>query len=110
MYYSIRVIQDYLKEGIEIDLSKLLPELKEAISLPREELIELFKTSNYDILDQLKEEYKVIPEGILAKYNKYTKLGHYEITDKNIDLIDTVSLKVDNRYNRLIPKYNETYD
>ena len=58
LYYAIRVIRDYLKEKVltDKDLEKLSLELKEVISIQKDNLINLYKLSDYTIIDQYKAD------------------------------------------------------
>lgn len=85
LYYTIRVIQDYLKEDkINIEILKKLPnELINAVEIGKNRLIELYENSTYSVLDQKlnmpinKEEFYDFLELI--------KLGHYNISKSNVN-------------------------
>lgn len=58
LYYAVRVIKDYLKDGVltRNDLENLSLELQEVIGLEKENLINLYKLSDYTIIDQYKKD------------------------------------------------------
>lgn len=97
LYYAIRVLKDYLKEGIlsENDIKMLPMELIKCINIDENELNALYFKSNYDIIVQY-----------LLNVDKYTKedwedlfilikLGHYDIHQENLE--------------KAIKYYNEMY-
>lgn len=95
LYYGIRVLQDYLQEGIILkeDLNNLSDELINAILLSKEELIELYKQANYTILDQYikNENYTVLEWKDLFEL---IRLGHYDISeDKIIEAINIFNFR-----------------
>ena len=60
LYYSIRVIQDYIKEGkITLDYQKGWPEeLKSIVNISKNDLVRMYKSSNYSVVDQqLKKKF-----------------------------------------------------
>ncbi|WP_205684927.1 4Fe-4S cluster-binding domain-containing protein [Poseidonibacter lekithochrous] len=59
-YYSIRVVQDFINKGRikEKDIESYPSELKEIINMTKEELISLYKSSEYDIIQQFEEKEK----------------------------------------------------
>lgn len=84
LYYNLRVLQDYIKEGrvVEESLSNLPPELIEVLSLSREKLIELYKESNYSVLSQeLQKEHDFIN---FKDFLYLIKLNHFELNEKQI--------------------------
>lgn len=85
LYYAIRVIQDYLKENIlsKMDLIDLSEDLKTAISLSKRELVKLYQTENYTILDQYIQnvEYTVVEWNDLFEL---IRLGHYNASGDKI--------------------------
>ena len=86
LYYGIRVIKDYLKEGVltEKDIQMLPQELLDCVYMSESELNAYYNKSNYDILYQY-----------LLNQDKYTKedwedlfvlimKGHYDIHEENL--------------------------
>ncbi len=95
LYYAIRVIQDYLNEGI-LDKStlNLLPaDLINVINMKKQEIMRLYTESNYDIIlqslskDMDKDEWDTL--------FLLLKLGHYQYHSKNLSTA--------------IKKYNELF-
>lgn len=85
LYYAIRVIQDYLKEGIlkREDLENLSKNLKEVINLERKDLIRWYQTSNYSIITEYMEKEEFIEEEWRDLF-QLINLGHYDVTEKQI--------------------------
>lgn len=87
LYYVIRTIQDYLKEG-KINLSSLaeLPiSLQESIYLPHLELKKMYEDSNYTIIDQ--ELQKPFTKEEIYDLLALINLGHYKVNKQGIDRI-----------------------
>ncbi len=84
LYYNIRVIQDYLKEGKinSSSLGELTPILKETIKLSKEELIDLYKMAKYSIVTQ--ELQFPISKNSLHDFLELVKLGHFELKKDDI--------------------------
>lgn len=84
LYYTIRVIQDYLLEGkINIDVLNEFPkELIDAIKSNLEELKCNYFKSNYSILEQELSN----PVNVLEFHDflELVKLGHFEISDYKV--------------------------
>lgn len=85
LYYSIRVIQDYLKAGVLYDseLLQLPEELQKVIKLSKKELINLYNMSEYNILSQYKDDDRFTVEQWLDIFT-LIKLGHYDINNAQI--------------------------
>lgn len=84
LYYTIRVIQDYLIEDkINKKYLKRLPkELSDAINMNKRELKELYNKSKYSILDQ---EFKMpINKNEFYDLLELMKLGHYNVSKSDI--------------------------
>lgn len=84
LYYNLRVLQDYIKED-RIDENSLLNlslELRKTLDLSKEKIIELYKKSNYSVLNQeLKKEQNC------TKFKDFlylVKLNHFELNKKQI--------------------------
>lgn len=85
LYYAIRVIQDYLQEKLleEKDLDILSNELKKVISLNKQELINLYKKSNYTIVDQyIKDASQTFDDW--KDLLELIRLGHYDVSESKI--------------------------
>ena len=83
LYYTIRVLQDYLKEGrvLSEGLRKLPPYLNSLINGTKEDLLRLYQQAKYKIVDQQKrkegfnqQEWRDLLELI--------KLGHYNLAEQ----------------------------
>ena len=85
LYYAIRVIQDYLKENTlkQENLENLSKDLIEVINLNIEDLIKLYKTTNYSIINEYMEKEKFVGEEWMDLF-ELIKLGHYDVTEKQI--------------------------
>ncbi len=84
LYYTIRVIQDYLieKKINKKYLKKLPKELFDAINMSKNELKKLYNKSTYSILDQ---EFKMpINKNEFYDLLELIKLGHYNISKNKI--------------------------
>lgn len=109
LYYGIRVIKDYLEEGIltEKDIKMLPKELLDCIFMSVSELNNYYNNSDYDILHQY-----------LLNKDKYTKEdwkdlfililnGHYDVYHEN--LMKAV-LYYNHKYNEEITNIYDVYD
>lgn len=85
LYYAIRVIQDYLKDGVlqKKDLRKLSPELLEAIFLDRDVLRKMYKQSNYTIISEYMERAEFVEEDWKDLFT-LIQLGHYDVSTEQI--------------------------
>lgn len=85
LYYAIRVIQDYLKENIITgkDLKNLSAILLETMNLNTQNLIKLYQTANYSIIDEYMKKEKFVKEEWEDLF-ELIKLGHYDVTEKQI--------------------------
>jgi len=85
LYYALRVLQDYYREGkvIKEGLEMLPDELKLLIKGNPQEVLELFHQAEYTIVDQ----YKQIPFDSVAWRDllELIKLGHYDLTEEQIE-------------------------
>lgn len=119
LYYAIRIINEYLKEGILTaeNLLNLPLELIKTILMPKEDVIKLFRDSNYSIVDQYMNEEHLYEEWL--DILTLIKLGHYDISQDKINLailyvnrtfgftfnsIDDISISDDKQYSRLIER------
>ncbi len=86
LYYAIRVIQDYLREGTlqKDDLGRISVELMEAILLSVEELKELYKESNYTIISEYMEKPVFVNEDWKDLFT-LINLGHYDVSKRQIE-------------------------
>lgn len=96
LYYTIRVLQDYIAEG-KVDkkvYGDLPDELKHLLEMNQEELVSSYENSNYTIVEQVigKEFDKHYIMDIL----EWIKLGHYNLSNKHI--------------NKLLEYYNKQVD
>lgn len=95
LYYNLRVLQDYIKEG-RIDANSLLNlplELIQTLDLSKEEMIELYKKSNYSVFNQ-----ELQKEQDCTKFRDFlylVKLNHFELNKQQIqDVIDHYNLLI----------------
>ena len=119
LYYAIRIVHEYLKEGILTteNLLNLPLELIKTILMPKEDVIKLFRDSNYSIVDQYMNEEHSYEEWL--DILTLIKLGHYDISQGKINLailyinrtfgftfnsIDDISISDDKQYSRLIER------
>lgn len=112
LYYTIRVIQDYLQEGIiNKKAIEILPdELKEAINSTKTELKSNYLKSLYSIIDQ--ELNSPIGEKEIYDLLELIKLGHYDVKDEDINrLIEYYNFISNNKISNLDQiSYNEGID
>ena len=89
LYYGIRVIKDYLDEGIlkMEDISMLPDELKEVIKSKTEEINKMYRNSNYDIFVQYMLNIDKYSKEDLEDLFVLTKLGHYDAHSNNINMV-----------------------
>lgn len=86
LYYGIRVIQDYLSEGVlkQQDLKDLPYEMQKVLKQDKKSTILLYSQADYDIIDQYCQEKKSQEEwDILFMLIKY---GHYNILPNHINM------------------------
>jgi hypothetical protein len=80
LYYTVRVLQDYIAEGrINLQGKQLSETLKFILSTDKEDLIKAYKNSEYTIVEQTIE--KGFDENYVLDIMTWVKLGHYEISD-----------------------------
>ena len=86
LYYAIRVIKDYLKEGVLSleDISFLPEELLTCIHGSETELNNLYDKSNYDIVQQYLLEADRYTKEDWEDLFVLIKLGHYDVHDNNV--------------------------
>lgn len=96
LYYGIRVIQDYLSEGIlkPEDLKALPYEMQKVLTQDKKATILLYKQADYDIIDQYCQEKKSQEEWDMLFM--LIKNGHYSILPNHI--------------NRAINYYNQNFE
>ena len=84
LYYTIRVLQDYLKEKRvnELTLKNLPKELRDLIYGTQETLITLYKKAQYSIVDQEINRYPSFKE--FRDFLELLKLGHFDVSEKQI--------------------------
>ncbi len=85
LYYAIRVIQDYLKEKIleKEQLANISTKLLETINLSKEELINLYKNTDYSIINEYIEKEQFIEDEWKDLF-ELINLGHYDVTEEQI--------------------------
>jgi len=82
LFYAINVMQEYLQNGL-IDFTKLRSlssELQEVIDMSQEEIIEMYKDSDFCIFDQLRSY--PFDENIWQDCFNLVELGHYSVTQE----------------------------
>lgn len=86
LYYAIRVIKDYLDEGILTeDNIKFLPkELLECIKMDTEELNKKFNSTSYDIITQYFENKERYTKEDWEDLFILIRAGHYKINSANL--------------------------
>ncbi len=85
LYYTIRVLQDYMKENRvnKSALSRLPLELQKALNLSVNELKRNYKKSGYSILHQeLKKDHDATT---FRDFLELVKLGHYRLSAEELD-------------------------
>lgn len=87
LYYGIRLIQDYLNEGIlELkDLALLPEELIKTILLPKTMLQKLYNTSDYDIIVQYLPLFDKWTKEQMEDLFLLIKLGHFNIKQNHLN-------------------------
>ena len=84
LYLSLRIIQDYIKEGriTPSELTSWPLEIQQLLSLKKEELIQLYRESGYSIIDQyMKREFN---QSEWLDLFELIKLSHYDISATKI--------------------------
>lgn len=84
LYYTIRVIQDYLNEW-KINkkyLDRLPIELKESIYMEKSQLKKMYNESDYSIFEQILQN--PVCENEFYDFLELIKLWHYDISDKKV--------------------------
>lgn len=84
LYYNIRVLQDYLQEGV-IDPIALLDfpiGLQMAVKMTKEELIREYKSATYSIVDQEFARPTCFDE--LHDFLELLKLDHFEVSQNDV--------------------------
>ncbi len=84
LYYTLRVLQDYMKEGrINQEIFRQLPsEIRSILQLTQQDLVALYKKSNYSILSQ--ELSKNHNAQTFGDFLELVKLGHYKLNAYDI--------------------------
>jgi hypothetical protein len=84
LYYTIRVLQDYLKEERvnEQELKKLPQELRTLIYESPEKLITLYKKARYSVVDQEINRNPSFKE--FRDFLELLKLGHYDVSEDQV--------------------------
>lgn len=104
LYYGIRIIQDYLKDGkIELkDLGNISPELVRAIFNPVDELKKLYNNSDYDILLQYFSNADCYTKEEWEDIFLLIKLDHFDIKPSHLDVaIKYYNIKFGTDYKQL---------
>lgn len=85
LYYAIRVIQDYINEGIikKQELRKISKTLLETMNLSKESLVKLYNNSDYCIIDEYIEKERFSEEEWLDLFT-LINLGHYDVSEGKI--------------------------
>lgn len=88
LYYGIRVIKDYLKEGIltRKDIEGLSDELLSCIDSSEAELNTQYAESSYDILQQYLLDTERYSKEDWEDLFTLIKLGHYDVHDNNLSM------------------------
>lgn len=120
LYYTLRVLQDYRKEGKlnDVEFFKLPSEIRECLCMTKEELISLYNESNYSIFSEYVSKRFVAEEW--QDLFELVQKGHYQVNDSQIqdairfynenssdkvESIDSMHIRHDpNQYARLIEK------
>ncbi|MEG0522155.1 MAG: 4Fe-4S cluster-binding domain-containing protein [Clostridia bacterium] len=89
LYYAINALKDYIADGTILmkDLNFLSKELRSAIELSTQELVDLYNSSNYDILMQNfinRENLEKVDWNVLFIL---IRLGHYDVYDRNLKIV-----------------------
>lgn len=88
LYYGIRIIQDYLREGtIKLkDLVDISPELIRAIFNPVDELKKMYNDSDYDILLQYFSNAEYYTKEEWDDIFLLIRLGHFDVKSSHLDV------------------------
>ena len=92
LYYTVRVLQDYVAEGrINLDDFELSEELKYILNTKKESLIKAYNESKYTIVEQTME--KEFNKDYVLDILTWIKLGHYDVCNhKKNKLLDFYNL------------------
>lgn len=84
LYYTIRILQDYYKEGLIPDNElRLLPEeIYITINAPITDLIQMYNDAQYCIIEE--EKSKPFSKIVWYDFLELIKLGHFNLTQKQI--------------------------
>jgi organic radical activating enzyme len=96
LYYTIRVLQDYMAKGrVDKEVYKTLPlELKNLLEMDKNDLMTSFDNSDYTIVEQVME--KEFDRYYVLDILEWIKRGHYKVSDTHI--------------NKLLAYYNQHVD
>lgn len=88
LYYAIRVIKDYLEEGILIkeNIETLPSTLIQCIELSVEQIKEIYIQSDYDIIKEYLNKKDSISQCEWEMLFILINLGHYQVNEKNVML------------------------
>ena len=120
LYYYIIIFKKYISENMIINLEQIPREIKEALKLKEEDLIELYNKSKYSIITQYKERefireewedlFFLISKGhfILNSIQLKEAVDYYnEKTSQKYDNYKEIVKNHDeNRYKRLLKRFN----
>lgn len=86
LYYAIRVIKDYLDDGIlsEDSLLSLPEDLLATINSSVDEITSLYKKSDYDILAQYMDKKDSYDKDDWDIILTLVRLGHYDVTEDHV--------------------------
>ncbi len=109
LYYTIRVIKDYLDEGIltKKEIASLSVELVKTIFMDVNGIDNLFKNSEYDILSQYLENKDEYTKNEWDDLFVLIRLGHYDIKEDN--LVNAISY-YNNKFNQKIKSIEDIID
>lgn len=85
LYYTVRVIQDYIAEGrvSQLQLELLPNEVLELISCSKDTLYQTYQDSSYTIVEQItNQEFN---KHVVKDHLEWIKLGHYKLTDMQVN-------------------------
>jgi hypothetical protein len=85
LYVSIRLMQEYLKEGrIKEEDAALWPvQLQAMVKLDQEKLKHIYTESTFNIVEQYLTDPNVSVKNLLSLY-EYVRLGHYAVTPEQM--------------------------
>ena len=109
--YNIRVLKDYIREKkINLNNLKYIPsELLDAIKMNKTELIDLYQKASYSVLDQ--ELNKPVSISTFHDFLELIKLGHFELTNDQIDeAINYYNSLSNNNIKNINEKFNIDFD